>query len=407
MELLLFFFLPEILSLFISIPFSKQLSDFNENYLFDNKILAHLSFGTPKVNLKFFLDFYGRFIYISDIKLGGLYSNNSKTYEFISDTRSQFNYNTKYFYFYFAKENFYINDRIEKFNFNYIYKSPNNGTLEYGILGFQFPHFKDEKNLKYQLKEKGLIDEYYYKIHFLNETSGEIIIGTNNSNVNNLEILTSIEYTYKDTNIKFEKIMYNDIEETNPKIKICYNLRGISVKESYFNIINETFFFPLIHKNKCKSEYINLTNNQFIYFVCDQDIDTKNFKELNFLNTKKNYTFTLNEKDLFKVYNKKKYCLIFFDLTEPSKWVLGQIFFEKYPMTINDESKMAIYYIVDDKKNNYLIIIIIAFISLIIIIIVLSFIIIKLLKKIPRRIRANELEHENYDYSTYNILKIN
>jgi hypothetical protein len=130
-------------------------------------------------------------------------------------------------------------------------------------------------------------------------------------------------------------------------------------------------------------------------------------KELNFLNTKKNYTFTLNEKDLFKVYNKKKYCLIFFDLAEPSKWVLGQIFFEKYPMTINDESKMAIYYIIDDKKNNYLIIIIIAFISLIIIIIALSFIIIKLLKKIPRRIRANELEHENYDYSTYNILKIN
>ena len=43
------------------------------------------------------------------------------------------------------------------------------------------------------------------------------------------------------------------------------------------------------------------------------------------------------------------------------------------------------------------------FINLKIIIIILSFVIVKLIKNKPRRIRANELEDENYDYKPLNL----
>ena len=48
-----FIFLPVIFSIYISIPFIKEFPNFNENYLFDNNILAQLSLGTPKVNVNF------------------------------------------------------------------------------------------------------------------------------------------------------------------------------------------------------------------------------------------------------------------------------------------------------------------------------------------------------------------
>ena len=398
-----FIFLPVIFSTHISIPFIKEFPNFNENYLFDNNILAQLSLGTPKVNVNFLFDFNSRLTYVPDISLGGLYSNNSKTYKFVEDPKGFYQYGSKYFSYCFSQENFYIQEKlIENFNFNYLYTSRNNGTLKYGVLGFQAPVFKDEKNFKYQLKKNGLTDDHIFQIHYLNENSGEIIIGTKPYNSNYIEVITSFEYGYKNIFIKFEKIIYNDIEEKNPRIIMNYNLRGIIVKNSYFNLINETFFFPLVEKKKCKYEYMNYTDNKYIYFVCDEDIDTKNFKELNILNTKLNYTFKLTHKDLFKVYNKKKYCLVFHDLSSPTKWSLGQIFFEKYPMIINEESKIAIYQF-KNNNNYFIIVVIILLIGLLIIIIILSFVIVKLIKNKPRRIRANELEDENYDYKPLNL----
>ena len=147
---------------------------------------------------------------------------------------------------------------------------------------------------------------------------------------------------------------------------------------------------------------MNYTENKYIYFVCDEDIDTKNFKEFKIVNTKLNYTFKLTHKDLFKVYNKKKYCLVFHDLAAPVSWSLGQIFFEKYPMIINEESKIAIYQF-KNNNNYFIIVVIILLIGLLIIIIILSFVIVKLIKNKPRRIRANELEDENYDYKPLNL----
>ena len=399
---LLNLFLPNIIVSFISIPFHKKILDFNNDYFFQNNILVELQIGNPKVNIKLIIDFLGRFIYIPDKSIGGLYSNISSTYEFIEKCITPFSYHNFYFNFFFAKEHFYNkNNTFENFNFNFLYESSNNGTMENGILGFEKPTFKDNKNFKYLLKENNFIDQYIYKIKFFNENSGEIYIGSNSSEISDNFISFPIEYNYNTIYFKFDKIIYDNITENEPQIIIDYNLRGISVDKNYYNYIYESFFSSLINNKKCILEYNNNTDNKYIYFVCDKDIDIKNFKTFNLYNKKMNYSFILNNSDLFQDYNNKKYCLIFHDLMYPLKWRFGQVFFQKYELSINEDSKIAFYYIINnqtkDRKDNFFKIVLIIFFF---IIIILTFIIIYMIKNKPRKRRANELVDDNYEYNS-------
>jgi hypothetical protein len=117
------------------------------------------------------------------------------------------------------------------------------------------------------------------------------------------------------------------------------------------------------------------------------------------------YSFILNNSDLFQDYNNKKYCLIFHDLMYPLKWRFGQVFFQKYELSINEDSKIAFYYIINnqtkDKKDNFFKILLIIFFF---IIIILTFIIIYMIKNKPRKRRANELEDDNYEYKSKKTL---
>lgn len=407
---LLNLFLPNIIVSLISIPFHKKILDFNNDYFFQNNILVEMEIGNPKVNINLIIDFLGRFIYIPDHTIGGIYSNKSKTYNFVEKCLIPFSYHHFYFNFYYAKENFYNkNNTFESFNFNFLYESSNNGTMENGILGFEKPTFNDSKNFKYLLKESNFIDQYIYKIKFLNENSGEIYIGSNSSEISDNFISIPIEYIYNIMYLKFDKIIYDNITENEPQIIIDYNLRGISVNKNYYNYIYELFFSSLINNKKCDLNYNNNTDNKYIYFVCDKDIDIKNFKSLNIIIKKMNYSFVLNNSDLFQDYQNKKYCLIFHDLMYPLKWRFGQVFFQKYEFSINEDSKNAFYYIInnqtkDNTKDNkdyfFKILLIIFFL----IIIILTIIIIYMIKNKPRKRRANELEDDNYEYKSKKTL---
>ena len=272
--------------------------------------------------------------------------------------------------------------------------------MENRILRFEKNTFNDIKNFKYLLKESNFIEQYIYKIKFLNENSGEIYIGSNSSEISDNFISIPIEYIYNIMYLKFDKIIYDNITENEPQIIIDYNLRGISVDKNYYNYIYESFFSSLINNKKCILEYNNNTDNKYIYFVCDKDIDIKNFKSFNLYNQKMKYSFILNNSDLFQDYNNKKYCLIFHDLMYPLKWRFGQVFFQKYELSIND-SKIAFYYIINnqtkDKKDNFFKILLIIFFF---IIIILTFIIIYMIKNKPRKRRANELVDDNYEYNS-------
>ena len=407
---LLNLFLPNIIVSLISIPFHKKILDFNNDYFFQNNILVEMEIGNPKVNINLIIDFLGRFIYIPDHTIGGIYSNKSKTYNFVEKCLIPFSYHHFYFNFYYAKENFYNkNNTFESFNFNFLYESSNNGTMENGILGFEKPTFNDSKNFKYLLKESNFIDQYIYKIKFLNENSGEIYIGSNSSEISDNFISIPIEYIYNIMYLKFDKIIYDNITENEPQIIIDYNLRGISVNKNYYNYIYELFFSSLINNKKCDLKYNNNTDNKYIYFVCDKDIDIKNFTSLNIIIKKMNYSFVLNNSDLFQDYQNKKYCLIFHDLMYPLKWRFGQVFFQKYEFSINEDSKNAFYYIInnqtkDNTKDNkdyfFKILLIIFFL----IIIILTIIIIYMIKNKPRKRRANELEDDNYEYKSKKTL---
>ena len=398
-------YLPNIISL-ISIPFHKKILDFNKDYFFRNNIMVEMKIGNPKVNINLIIDFFGRLIYIPDKSIGGIYTNKSTTYEFIEKCMTPFSYHNFYFNFNFAKDNFYNkNNTFEGFNFNYLYESTNNGTMENGILGFEKPTFKDNKNFKYLLKELNFIDQYIYKIKFLNDNSGEILIGSNISEKIDNIISIPVEYNYNNIFLKFDKIIYDNMIENESQIIIDYELRGISVNKNCYNYIYESFFSPLINNKKCVLEYNNNTDNKYIYFICDKNIDIQNFNSIKLYNKKMNYTFILNNTDLFKDYNNKKYCLIFHDLMNPIKWKLGQVFFEKYELSINEDSKTAFYYIIiNESKDNKNYIFIILLIIFFFIIIILTFIILYMIKNKPRKKRANELDDDNYEY---NIVKKN
>ena len=137
----------------------------------------------------------------------------------------------------------------------------------------------------------------------------------------------------------------------------------------------------------------------------------------------------LTKKDLFfyNEYNKSDtniYFLIYFSTIYTTSWMMGRSFLEKYRFSFNHDTSFIMYHkrkFVDEKdenkiiKQNYIknkIIKIIIIIILVLIIFLLGFLFHKLITKIPRKQKANELD-DDFDYSIskdknlYNYLDVN
>ena len=115
-----------------------------------------------------------------------------------------------------------------------------------------------------------------------------------------------------------------------------------------------------------------------------------------------NYTFELNSTDLFEDIGDRKYFLVNFARNSDIKWVLGRPFLSKYNFTYDiDARTVGMYFgkkeVIPEPNDGKFDIVWIFVIFSGFIIIVLSVIIYILIKKIPRKRRANELE-ENLDY---------
>ena len=169
-------------------------------------------------------------------------------------------------------------------------------------------------------------------------------------------------------------------------------------------ILAKNFF----NKNKCEDFYFNYDNlddeksnlNMILfYYVCNNSVDISKFQPIIFQLRDFNYNFSLNYKDLFFKYNNSYYFLILFGT---KNFHFGRYFLKKFKIAFNQEKK--IIYL--DYKNNSLIFhldlnknIIISILFIIIICCIIF--ILKLIKIIPRKIRANEL-NENYEYLNKN-----
>ena len=148
----------------------------------------------------------------------------------------------------------------------------------------------------------------------------------------------------------------------------------------------------------------------YVYY-CDNNVDFSKMKNLYFYNKDLNYTFEFTYKDLF-YYNeldKRYYFLIIFEInTGNNRWLIGEFFFKKYQLIFNQEKKKIGLYVGKSDNNNdqeetwlsknkWYIILIVFLVILIIIISIISYLYIK--SKQKRKIKANELIDDNYDYT--------
>ena len=312
---------------------------------------------------------------------------------FINTANKRWKLNNSKFYFDFNKDNY---------TYNHFFNNYHRGNF---ILGKDLADEKNETGkIKYtHLSKDNASQKWIIKFDKIYSLLNKTNIEKDNSNKTNKNN-TEFNYNYNQ--------LYAELKLNKPYI--------IGTSE-YYNYINKSFFNDLIIKKICFINLLNYTynKNELFGISCKGDSDyflnlLKNkFPELIFESKDLEKKFSLNIYDLFSynIYNKSDtnlYFLILFykiEKTNNKNWILGIPFFKKYTLSFDYENKKIGYYYktkVKNKeiKNNKIILQILkvlGIIFLICIIFIFGMICQKKINKIPRKIKANELE-ENYIY---------
>ena len=391
----------------ITFPFKKSTKKkniFPENLL-QNDLEITLLIGTPpqKVNLNLRSKAYTFFITSSEVNLPYQTFNENKSTTLIKETKKPDEYlKQEYNKGYKIYETITINDiQINNVSLilatSLVYEQP--GAL--GLKLVESHEFAEDLSFIYQIKQNVKFGEYSFFINYFDDNNGELIIGTYPHLYNNTfdERNFVFQKAGKNNNnvdwiIEFDFIKYNNetIERiiTKSLIQIEFGLIKAPFKlKKYFN---EKFF-----KNKCDEEFDYLRNISLFY--CDKNFDITNFKNLTFILKDINFKFDFSYHDLFiKNDSNFIFSIVFDNNTENSSttWILGKVFMKKHQFIFDMDRKIiGIYngYSNSNGFNFYLF----SLIILIIIIICLVYYMYFYLKK-PRKIRANELEDDNFLY---------
>ena len=394
-----------------------------ENILINNLVI-NFKVGSNNEIIPFILNFYEYTLAImgSDIENKNInqYFNykNSSSYNII-EKNSPF-----YSHFYssaiMSSENFNIQNIFsgeEKFLLiTNLSKDFQNYKIYFpGILGLNISPLKNVKNIKNynfieSLKEKNLIDSYSFIVNYLSEDEGEIIFGVKNYNNDyknnkiahtralqiNLNLKWSIVFDIiKYDNQSLEKFSDQGIFRIELGIIIGTNELKMKIKKSFFDFY--------IKQNKCQELTKDDDNNFYnskTSFICDEDVNLTNFKNLSFELKEINTTFIFTYNDLFQKIKNKYVFLIYFN-EYSNGWEFGKPFFKKYNIIFDQDKKIIGIYKKNNykKENNYFSIIIII-ILILIIFYLFGYIINYLICKKSRKIRANELEDTDYEYKT-------
>ena len=409
-----------------------------------------LSIGTPKITLPFELSFDSFSLYISSNKISQnipTYNpSSSSTFVKYSDEKIINEYQ-KCSLCLFAKESFHIydNNKLETIPDVYFVLGNElniNSTNISASIGLKpkktLTDIVDD-NLITQLRKKYSITEFSFRIRY-SKTSNKNLL-------NNAELIIGayphqyLENIYNDTNFKYfyfedpnldtnqwqfptKEINYGLITIIN-SYRIQFKLDTIFTKTSKTFSIIISFFEQLIEKDICEI----LTINDFDYYICNENINITQMKDLIFYpeNGYNNINITFSPSELFYKFidkngNNKLIYLICFN-SNFSGWELGNIFIKKYQPIFDFDKKIIGFYdqlFPDEednfnkkdnntisKENNIMTL-------LIIVCLVLGMIIIGggigfyfyVKKNNFRTKRANELNDDNYVYES-NIEKLN
>ena len=288
-----------------------------------------------------------------------------------------------------------------------------------------------------QLKKiLNITETYDFTFEYLNNTDGRIIIG-NEPHFYNKKKYSEKQYrisgavdnygrNQRDFYINFDNIdLYyklngNYINETISmvkSIKIIIDMGLAYGPREYKNNIDKIFFNDMKKAGKCKE---GETKDNLYFYYCDKALaenDIKNnFPILYFEMKQFHKTFELTYQDLFRIKNDKIFFLVYFRTYSIGNYFeIGKIFLQKYAFTFNQETKMVGYYNFDlpggvnqngdeeEKKksifqNAYIWLIII---GVVVVFAFLGFFIGKFFYDKARKKRLNEVQDDNYEYSSH------
>ena len=265
----------------------------------------------------------------------------------------------------------------------------------------------EENNFLNILKKNKTINLYSFYFKFIENSKGQIIFGEFPHIIepkiyfeNDYKII-SLKYRneYFSWHILFSKIKFMTFEHNqNQQTFFNLNILGIIIPYEFRDYVKKNFFDEYINNNFCSLEKADYNN--YFYYVCNDKINISKFGNIEFYYKELNFTFILNNNDLFIKKDNKYFCLILFEEGKRNYlWYFGEVFIKKYTFVFSQENRTIGFY---TKKHNgnfnfniqisWILVIIFFFTS-----IILGFILYKVLIKRKRKIRANELEDE-YDY---------
>ena len=407
-------------------PFEK-ISNF-KNYtlnLINNNIYSNITLGSPSQKIPVYFTFESNFFIIKNKSIGGIFNEKlSKTLSKNLDLDFNCKFEGIFYNGYYKNDNFLINNyKDEKIKINnlifglsnyYTIINSNKTNENYknlSIIGLKLDNERgviNEKNFIKQLKDKGILETYSFTFVYDSNNKGILYLGCCINNFDEDYHLSDYRYTkvnidrkYFEWKIKFDRVNYsNNFSESIFKEAIFnINLGGIIGNFKYKEYIYETIFNKYFKEKICLEEKIF---DEYVAIYCDnKNFNIKKFPKIEFYHKKMNYSFIFDFNDLFTENENKIYFNVFFnEKFNNFQWIFGEIFLRKYQIVFNQEQKLIGFYVNKKKRKkiNYHLFLNICFISIILVLIVF---IINIKNKIPRKIKANELE-ENINYYSIN-----
>ena len=262
------------------------------------------------------------------------------------------------------------------------------------------------------MKKKGLTSNYVWNLNYTSDNSGFLVIGDYPHNYDenhyDKENLRQINVHREGAqkliwNLYFNEIKYGETDLSGHRTGKFAPQYGVIIGSNIFDrAITKEFFQKFIDNGKCARK----TYEDFDYFVCDENIDLTDFKNLEFtekdISSKK---FVLTKDDLFLKKNGKLFFLVAFGHSWEYNycWNLGKPFMKKYNFFFDEDGLQILFYEKEEKKQdligskNFVYLIWIGIGVLVVIIGVLIFVFTKLIKE--RKKKMYELE-DDFDYNS-------
>ena len=263
----------------------------------------------------------------------------------------------------YSKEYFkiYRDIFLEKYNIdklNILCTINHNISKLCGNIGLAYFHTESKAyNFLGQLHSHFSLLDFTFLFNYTGEDEGIFIFG------NKPHIYLPDKYNESDLFSFYTKYIYefnldsvsfyinDNLTDENIYIKISPDIEGFQFPTNYFNILEKIFFEKYYRQNICKNE--KYKSYSIIY--CDErltDEMRESFPEIIFKIT--NITFKFTGKDLFYKYENNFYFII---IERPTlkHFDLGRLFFKKYIIPINPESRQIFFYQnkkKDEKKEN-------------------------------------------------------